>query len=68
MKPTVAFTAPRRGTVVSKASVQLYGTASAHDGLNLKVGGAAVAVNPDGTWSTEREPQPGIQHDYRHRL
>jgi hypothetical protein len=52
VKPTVAFTAPNRGTVLGKASVQLYGTASAHDGLNLKVDGAAVAVNPDGTWST----------------
>ncbi len=52
VKPTVAFTAPNPGTVVAKPSVQLYGTASAHDGLNLKVGGAAVGVNPDGTWST----------------
>ena len=59
IKPTVAFTAPNPGTVLGKASVQLYGTASAHDGLNLKVGGAAVAVNPDGTWSTQMSLNPG---------
>ena len=59
VRPTVAFTAPNPGTVLSTASVQLYGTASAHDGLSLKVGGAAVAVNPDGTWSTDVSLNPG---------
>ncbi|MGB9183180.1 MAG: hypothetical protein WCB67_03875 [Solirubrobacteraceae bacterium] len=59
IKPTVTFTAPNPGTVLGKASAQLYGTASAHDGLNLKVGGAAVAVNPDGTWSTPVSLNPG---------
>lgn len=59
IKPTVAFTAPNPGTVLAKASVQLYGTASAHDGLTLKVNGAAVPVNPDGTWSTAVSLDPG---------
>jgi hypothetical protein len=34
------------------SSVAVSDTASAHDGLALKVNGQAVGVNPDGTWST----------------
>jgi hypothetical protein len=51
-KPTVSITSPANNTVTSASSVQVSGKASANEGLTLKVNGAAVPVNSDGTWST----------------
>lgn len=51
-KPAVSITGPANNTISQVSSVQVSGTASAHDGLTLKVNGESVGVNPDGTWST----------------
>lgn len=58
-KPVVSITLPNNGTVTAQSSVEVSGTASAHDGLTLKVNGATVAVNPDGTWATTRALNSG---------
>ena len=51
-KPAVTITSPANGTIMDQSSAQVSGTASAHDGLTLRVDGEAVGVNSDGTWST----------------
>lgn len=51
-RPTVSITSPANNTLTSASSVQVSGTASANEGLSLKVNGAAVPVNSDGKWST----------------
>ena len=58
-KPTVAITRPHKGTVTQQSSVQVSGTARAQDELTLKVDGQTVAVNPDGTWSTDLSLERG---------
>jgi hypothetical protein len=58
-KPVVSITHPSNGTVTAQSAVEVSGTASAHDGLTLKVNGATVAVNPDGTWATTRALNSG---------
>jgi hypothetical protein len=50
-KPTVSITSPTANSFTTANSVQVSGTASANEGLSLKVNGQAVQVNPDGTWS-----------------
>jgi len=58
--PKVAITSPAGGTTVAAASVTVAGTASDTGALaSLAVNGAAVAVAPDGAWSTVLALKPG---------
>lgn len=51
--PSVAITSPTSGATVATPSVTVSGTASDSVGLSsLAVAGKAVAVEPNGTWST----------------
>jgi hypothetical protein len=56
----VQITSPAAGATVSAANVTLTGTAVAGSGIkSLVVGGQAVPVAPDGTWSAQTALTPG---------
>jgi hypothetical protein len=56
----VQITSPANGTTVSTAGVALSGIATAGSGItSLVVGGQAVPVTPDGTWSAQVPLNPG---------
>jgi hypothetical protein len=56
----VQITSPAGGTTVSTPSAPLTGTAFAGSGIkSLVVGGQAVPVAPDGTWSAQVPLSPG---------
>lgn len=59
-KPAVSITSPANDTVTSLPWATISGTASAHDGLALKVNGQTVPVNADGTWATTIGLKPGL--------
>jgi hypothetical protein len=51
--PAVDITSPKNGATITKSSVTVTGTARDSGGIaSLTVGGHAVKVNGDGTWST----------------